>query len=79
MTWQALLILLFTSPIDFPLMILGGEKWPHKPDLDQISPGSWYHKAKGYWAQSFRDDGEYWSKLCRFLVWWLAAVLIWSH
>lgn len=72
----ALFVLIFTSPVDFPLMLIGGEIWPHKPDLSQISDGSWYHKAKGYWAQSFRDDGEWWSKLSRFLVWWQSFFLL---
>jgi hypothetical protein len=72
----AIFVLLVTSPIDFPLMLIGGELWPHKPDLSQISNGSWYHKAKGFWAQSFRDDGEYWSKLARFIIWWQATIII---
>lgn len=67
----AIVVLLFTSPFDFIVIWLGEEHKPHKPDLTQISAGSWYHKAKGYWAQSFRDDGEWWSKFCRFIVWWL--------
>jgi len=71
-----LLILIFTSPVDFPLMLIGGEYLPHKPDFTKISEGSWYHKAKGFWSQLFRDDAEWWSKLSRFLVWWLTAILI---
>lgn len=68
-------VLIFTSPIDFPLMLLAGEWKPHEPDLTQISEGSWYHKAKGYWAESFRADGEWWSKFCRFVIWWLLLIL----
>ena len=70
---EAVVVLVFTSPVDFPLMLLGGEWFPHTPDLSEISDGSWYHRGKGYWAQSARDDGEWWSKLSRFLVWWLAV------
>ena len=73
---NALLILLFTSPVDFPLMVLNGERWPHKPDLSRISDGSWYHKAKGVYAEAFRSDGEYYSKLCRFIIWWLCFALV---
>ena len=76
MTIPALFVLFITSPVDFPLMIIGGERWPHKLDLTQISDGSWYHKAKGYWAQSFRTDGEWWSKFCRFVIWWLIFALV---
>lgn len=73
---SALFVLIFTSPIDFPLMLIGGEYWPHKPRLEEISDGSWYHKAKGLWSQSFRDDGEWYSKLCRFIIWWLVFALV---
>lgn len=82
----ALLVLVFTSPVDFLLQVFfggkdgKGEPLPHKPDLSRISDGSWYHKAKGYWAESFRTDGEWWSKLCRFIIWWLCfyIVLFWE-
>jgi len=72
---NGLFVLIFTSPVDFILMLIGGEYFPHKPNLDEITEGSWYHKAKGYWAQSFRDDGEWWSKFARFVIWWETFLL----
>lgn len=72
----AIVVLIFTSPVDFPLMLIGGEIRPHKPRLGEISPGSWYHRAKGFWSQSFRDDGEWTSKFCRFVIWWLIFALV---
>lgn len=74
----AIVILLFESPLSFPLMLLGGEYLPHPPELEEISEGSWYHKAKGYWAECFRADGEWWAKFCRFVIWWQTFFLIWS-
>jgi len=74
-----ILILLVTSPVDFPLMIIGGEHFPHYPtekDFDEISEGSFYHKAKGFWAEWFRADGEWWSKFSRFAIWWLVFILL---
>lgn len=71
----ALFVLIVTSPIDFPLMLIGGEYWPHKPQIDDISPGSWYHKGKGFWSELFRRDAEWWSKFCRFVIWWLSFAL----
>lgn len=75
---NALFVLFFTSPFDAPAQWWFGkkEKWPHPVDLQEISSGSSYHKAKGYWAQSFRDDGEWWSKLCRFIIWWETALVL---
>lgn len=66
----AIFDLLVLSSIDWPLMVLAEGLWPHPPNLDEISPGSWYHKAKGFWSQCYRDDGEWWSKFTRFIAWW---------
>lgn len=70
------LALLITSPIDFPLMLIGGEWLPHWPTAWE-SAGSWYHHAKGFWASLYRADGEWWSKFSRFVIWWLTFFIIW--
>lgn len=66
--------LLIGSAVDWPLMLYGGEVFPHWPGLDFIrdntSDGSIYHEAKGFWSELVRADGEYWSKFTRFAIWW---------
>lgn len=79
--FYALLDLLIGSPVDFIFMLAGGEilpKWPDKFDFDEISDGSVYHKAKGYWSEVIREDGEWWSKFIRFVLWWeiVGAILL---
>jgi len=77
-----ILDLILGSPIDFPLMLLGGEYLPHWPtvwesDTDsEGKPQSRYHHAKGFWSSLYRTDGEWWSKFTRFVIFWLIIGVI---
>jgi hypothetical protein len=52
--------------------MLPKEPLPHWPRPDKWeSDGNYYHHAKGFWASLYRADAEYWSKLSRFIIWWL--------
>lgn len=70
--WLGMFSLFITSPVDFPLMLAGGELLPHRPaPVDLERPGNWYHHAKAVWTVLARVDAEWWVKLYRFLIWWL--------
>ncbi len=82
---SALIVLLLTSAVDWPWMVIknaeGDERWPHLPtetDLVEDAGSSWYHHGKNYWTELFKRDAEYWSKFVRFVSWWTCAILIWS-
>ena len=72
---NALPVLVLTSPFDWPLML--AERFiPFRPDLSKGRRGSWAHAGKNWWTESFRADAQWWSKLARFLVWWLCVLWI---
>ena len=78
-TGDAMLELVFGSAVSYPLMWLGGERTPHVPteaDYAEISAGSRYHKAKGWFGVWYKKDAEYWQKLTRFLIWWLILIVV---
>lgn len=77
--FNSIFVMLLTSPIDFPLMLLGHEWKPRLPTeaaLNQGRDGNWHHSGKDWWTEAMRADAEWWSKLARFLVWWLIVILI---
>lgn len=74
---NAIPVFLITSPIDFPIMAWRTRALPILPTFDDLNrgrPGSWAHSGKDWWSCAFRADAQYWSKLCRFIVWWLVVI-----
>ena len=75
---NAIPVLLLTSPIDWPLMVVMERALPIFPlraDLDKGRPGGWAHSGKDWFTEAFRKDPQYFSKLARFAVWWAVVYL----
>ncbi len=76
--FNSFFVLFLTSPVDF-LLELFDEPLPELPtdaELNRGRDGNWHHSGKDWWTEAFRADAQWWSKLARFLVWWLSFALI---
>lgn len=69
----AILVLILTSPIDWPWHVWKEQRLPRQPPdlwLERGHAGDWHHEGKDWWTEFFKWNAQYFSKFARFAFWW---------